>query len=138
MEPFNGHSRNALARRPQVRNESWPRPRSLHGRRTTTIRAPTSNAQTKAVRSLQDHPLKRFQEQGIKVTISTDSRTVSDITLGREFQNAVRMIGCTPAQVWAMNLQALEGGFGENSARLRLRREFIEAEAALRTAPARG
>src|SRR5437868_6080512 len=100
--------------------------------------APTSNAQTKAVRSLQDHPLKRFQEQGIKVTISTDSRMVSDITLGREFQNAVRMIGCTPAQVWAMNLQALEGGFGENSARLRLRREFIEAEAALRTAPARG
>jgi len=100
--------------------------------------APTSNAQTKAVRSLQDHPLKRFQEQGIKVTVSTDSRTVSDITLGREFQNAVRMIGCTPAQVWAMNLQALEGGFGENSARLRLRREFIEAEAAVRTAPARG
>src|SRR5207302_3608105 len=33
--------------------------------------APTSNAQTKAVRNLRDHRLKRFHEQGIKVTIST-------------------------------------------------------------------
>src|SRR5216110_3457566 len=73
--------------------------------------APTSNAQTKAVRRLQDHPLKRFYEQGIKVTISTDSRTVSQITLSREFQNAVGVIGCSPEQVWSMNLQALEGGF---------------------------
>src|SRR5438105_14263421 len=46
--------------------------------------APTSNAQTKAIRRLQEPPLKRFYERGIKVTISTDSRTVSDITLTRE------------------------------------------------------
>src|SRR6202165_3219652 len=43
--------------------------------------APTSNAQTKAVGRLQDHPLKRFYESGIKVTISTDSPTVSSVTL---------------------------------------------------------
>jgi adenosine deaminase len=100
--------------------------------------APTSNAQTKAVRRLQDHPLKRFYEQGIKVTISTDSRTVSDITLAREYQNAIRVIGCSPAQVWAMNLQALDGGFGDKTTRARLRREFVDAEARLRPAQARG
>src|SRR5438105_5330109 len=100
--------------------------------------APTSNAQTKAVRRLQDHPLKRFHEQGIKVTISTDSRTVSDITLTRELENAIRVIGCTPAQVWAMNLQALDGGFGDKATRGRLRREFVETEARLRQATARG
>jgi len=99
--------------------------------------APTSNAQTKAVRRLQDHPLKRFHEQGIKVTISTDSRTVSNITLAREFHKAIRVIGCSPAQVWAMNLQALEGGFGDKPTRTRLRREFVDAEAALGPAPAR-
>src|SRR5256886_3947934 len=38
--------------------------------------APTSNAQTKAVGRLEDHPLRRFYESGIKVTISTDSPTV--------------------------------------------------------------
>jgi len=100
--------------------------------------APTSNAQTKAVRRLQDHPLKRFYERGIKVTISTDSRTVSDITLTRELENAIRVIGCTPAQVWAMNLQALDGGFGDKATRGRLRREFVETEARLRQATARG
>jgi len=100
--------------------------------------APTSNAQTKAVRRLQDHPLRRFYEQGIKVTISTDSRTVSDITLAREYQNAIRVIGCSPAQVWAMNLQALDGGFGDKATRARLRGEFVDAEARLRPAPARG
>ena len=94
--------------------------------------APTSNAQTKAVRRLKEHPLKRFYEQAIKVTISTDSRTVSNITLSREYQNAIRVIGCSPAQVWAMNLQALEGGFGDKLTRSRLRHEFVEAEAALR------
>ena len=94
--------------------------------------APTSNAQTKAVRRLQDHPLKRFYEQGIKVTISTDSRTVSHITLTREFQNVVAALGCSPEQVWAMNLQALEGGFGDEVGRARLRHEFLDAEAMLR------
>jgi adenosine deaminase len=100
--------------------------------------APTSNAQTKAVRRLEDHPLKRFYEQGIKVTISTDSRTVSDITLTDEFQTVARVLGCSREQIWAMNLQALEGGFGDEVTRTRLRHEFVDAEARLRQAPARG
>lgn len=94
--------------------------------------APTSNAQTKAVRRLEEHPLRRFYEDGVKTTISTDSRTVSDITLTREYENAVRVIGCTRDEIWAMNLQALEGGFGDRATRRRLRQEFTDAEAALR------
>lgn len=97
--------------------------------------APTSNAQTKAVRRLDDHPLKRYYEHGIKVTISTDSRTVSDITLTQEYENAVRVIGCSPEQVWAMNLQALDGGFGDHGSRRRLRQEFVTAESSLRRSP---
>jgi adenosine deaminase len=93
--------------------------------------APTSNAHTKAVRRLEEHPLRRFHEQGIKVTISTDSRTVSDITLTREYENVARVLGCSPDQIWAMNLQALEGGFADEVTRGRLRREFVAAEASL-------
>ena len=100
--------------------------------------APTSNAQTKAVRRLQEHPLRRFSEQGIKVTISTDSRTVSHITLSQEFQNAVSVLGCSPELVWAMNLQALEGGFGDELSRARLRHEFVDEEAKLRQARVKG
>jgi len=89
--------------------------------------APTSNAQTKAVRRLEDHPLRRFYESGIKVTISTDSPTVSAVSMSDEFETAVRVLRCSREQVWAMNMQALEGGFGDEVTRTRLRREFVEA-----------
>jgi adenosine deaminase len=100
--------------------------------------APTSNAHTKAVRRLEEHPLKRFYEQGIKVTISTDSRTVSDITLTREYENVARVLDCSPEQLWAMNLQALEGGFADEVTRGRVRHEFVAAEASLRKPATQG
>jgi adenosine deaminase len=96
--------------------------------------APTSNAHTKAVRRLEDHPLKRFYQQGIKVTISTDSRTVSDVTLTQEYQTVSGVLGCTREEISAMNLQALDGGFGDQVTRARLRREFVDAMAKLRPA----
>lgn len=98
--------------------------------------APTSNVQTKAAQRMQDHPLRRYYEDGIKVTISTDSRTVSDITLTQEYQNAVDVIGCSRSQVWAMNLQALDGGFAPEEARRGLSEDFGNAEAAVRAAAA--
>jgi adenosine deaminase len=94
--------------------------------------APTSNAHTKAVRRYEDHPVKRFHESGIKATISTDSRTVSRITLTEEFDKASRLLGLAQEEIWAMNLQALDGGFADPAVRARLRMEFIATEAALR------
>jgi adenosine deaminase len=76
--------------------------------------------------------LKRFYEQGIKVTISTDSRTVSDITLTQEYQTVARVLGVSREQIWAMNLQALDGGFSDDVTRARLRHEFADAAARLR------
>jgi len=96
--------------------------------------APTSNAQTKAVRRIQEHPLRRFYEQGIKVTISTDSRTVSHVTLTQEYQTVSRVLGCSPEEIAAMNLQALDGGFGDDVTRARLRHEFVDAIGKLRPA----
>ena len=93
--------------------------------------APTSNAHTKAVRRYEDHPVKRFHQSGIKATISTDSRTVSNITLTEEFSKASRLLGLSRESIWAMNLQALDGGFGDPAVRARLRMEFLAAEATL-------
>ncbi|MBW3112462.1 adenosine deaminase [Bacillus sp. MCCB 382] len=45
---------------------------------------PTSNVQTKAVREFRDHPLYEFHRDGIKITINTDNRTVSDTTMTKE------------------------------------------------------
>ncbi|MEW9053790.1 MAG: adenosine deaminase [Neobacillus sp.] len=45
---------------------------------------PTSNVQTKAVTSFGDHPIHQFHKDGIKVTVNTDNRTVSDTTMENE------------------------------------------------------
>lgn len=45
---------------------------------------PTSNVQTKAVNQFRDHPLYGFHRDGIKITINTDNRTVSDTTMTEE------------------------------------------------------
>lgn len=49
---------------------------------------PTSNIQTKAVNSYGNHPIFNFYTDGIKVTVNTDNRTVSDTTLSNEY-NAI-------------------------------------------------
>ncbi|UII56395.1 adenosine deaminase [Cytobacillus spongiae] len=46
---------------------------------------PTSNVQTKAVAHYRDHPIYKFHSDGIKVTVNTDNRTVSDTTMAKEF-----------------------------------------------------
>ena len=45
----------------------------------------TSNWQTKSVRSLKHHPMKYYYNQGIRVTLNTDNRLISDTNLTKEF-----------------------------------------------------
>lgn len=44
----------------------------------------TSNLQTKAVKNLKEHPLKKFIEMGLLATVNTDNMTVSDTTIKNE------------------------------------------------------
>lgn len=46
----------------------------------------TSNLQTKAVNSLQDHPIKQYYDYGIKIVPCTDNTAISDTTLSKEYQ----------------------------------------------------
>ncbi len=48
----------------------------------------TSNWQTKSVKSLKHHPIKYYYNQGIRVTLNTDNRLMSDTTLSKEFMLA--------------------------------------------------
>ncbi|MDR0879774.1 MAG: adenosine deaminase [Clostridioides sp.] len=47
---------------------------------------PTSNIQTKAVSSLENHPFCEYLSEGIRVSLNTDNRTVSDIDLSHEIK----------------------------------------------------
>ena len=51
----------------------------------------TSNWQTRSVRSLHYHPLKYYYQNGMRVTLNTDNRLISDTTLTEEFFLAHRL-----------------------------------------------
>jgi adenosine deaminase len=72
---------------------------------------PTANWKCKAVPSLAEHPLPRLLRAGVRCTISTDSRTVADTTLSREFRLASEM-GLTDDELRHCNAIAYEAQFG--------------------------
>ncbi|MCH4888620.1 adenosine deaminase [Acidaminobacter sp. JC074] len=50
---------------------------------------PSSNVQTKAVTSMENHPIKDFMDAGILVTINTDNRTVSNTSMTKEVKRVM-------------------------------------------------
>ncbi len=50
---------------------------------------PTSNVQTRACESFESHPLPFYMSYGLRCSISTDNRLVSNLTLTDEFENCV-------------------------------------------------
>lgn len=72
---------------------------------------PTANYKTKAVRSIAEHPLPRLLRGGVRCTISTDSRTVADTTLTREFE-LMSGVGMTDEELRQCNETAYAAKFG--------------------------
>lgn len=91
----------------------------LIARDVTLDLCPTSNVQASIYPTLADHPLGRLHRAGVPVTLSTDDRTVSDLTLVREYVVAHSEIGLLAAELWAMNLHALRVAFLHHDEALR-------------------
>ena len=72
---------------------------------------PTANWKCKAVPTLAEHPLPALVRAGVRCTISTDSRTVADTTLSREFELASEM-GLDDDELRRCNQVAYEVKFG--------------------------
>lgn len=91
----------------------------LIARDVTLDLCPTSNVQANIVPSVADHPIARLSRAGVPVTLSTDDRTVSNLTLVREYGNVVRDTGLTIPELWAMDRHALGVAFLQDDERLR-------------------
>jgi len=72
---------------------------------------PTANWKCKAVPSLAEHPLPALLRAGVRCTVSTDSRTVADTTLSREFEVASET-GLSDDELRRCNQVAYEVKFG--------------------------
>ncbi len=72
---------------------------------------PTSNLQTRAVKSLTDYPLRNFLDRGIRVTVNSDNMTVSDTWAGKEFALLSREYGLTEEEAVKLLKNAEEAAF---------------------------
>lgn len=91
----------------------------LIARDITLDLCPTSNVQASIYPTLADHPLRRLHRAGVPVTLSTDDRTVSNLTLVREYSRAHVEIGLSAAELWAINMRALRVAFLHHDEALR-------------------
>lgn len=73
---------------------------------------PTSNVHCKNQPSYQKHPLKPLYQQGVKITVSCDNRTLSDINLLDEYDHIIDDMGLTESDIIQMNINAFQAAFG--------------------------
>jgi adenosine deaminase len=59
----------------------------------------TSNVQTRAAASYDAHPLRQYYDRGLKVSLSTDNRLMSGVSLTDEYVHAANDIGFTFAEL---------------------------------------
>lgn len=71
----------------------------------------TSNIQTKAVLSVEDHPIKFYYDLGIRVTINTDNRLISNTTLTDEYMLAINKLGFNADQIKYIILNGFKSAF---------------------------
>lgn len=72
---------------------------------------PTSNVQTNVVDEYKNHPIKKLMEIGVKVTVNTDNRTVSNVTLSDEYDKLVKYFNFTKEDFYILNKNAIEAAF---------------------------
>ncbi len=72
---------------------------------------PWSNYLTHSVERIQDHPLKRLFDLGVKVTINSDDPEVLDTNLNNEYRIAHEILGMSLDEIAACNRFAVEASF---------------------------
>lgn len=86
---------------------------------------PTSNVQTRAVKSLAQHPIDRYLKHDLPVTVNTDGRTTSNTSLTREYTSLVRQFGWGLPELQRVVLTAAACAFVSAEKREDLRRTVL-------------
>ncbi|GAB2981163.1 adenosine deaminase [Saccharothrix stipae] len=105
----------------------------VRDRRIALEMCPTSNVQTGAVASLAEHPIKRMAELGFRITLNTDNRLMSQVSMSSEFATVVEHFGFGWEDLRRFTVNAAKAAFISHDERRALIQDVIEpAYAALR------
>jgi adenosine deaminase len=72
---------------------------------------PTSNEQTGVIESVSKHPLREYLAAGVRVTLNTDNRLVSNTTLSREYERVHVELGLGYAQLKTLIINGFKSAF---------------------------
>lgn len=81
---------------------------------------PTSNLQTCAIPSIEECPVREFLRSGVPVTLNTDNRTVSGITLTGEWENLDHAFSLTKEETAALLRNAVDTSFAPDDVKEQL------------------
>jgi adenosine deaminase len=79
-----------------------------------------SNLALKVYPDYKAHPLRRFFDAGLKVTLGSDDPTFFGTSIGREYQNAHDKAGFTETELAKISQNAIEEAFVDETTRSRL------------------
>jgi len=85
---------------------------------------PSSNVATRAVASLAEHPLPRFVEAGVVVTINSDDPPMFGTTLNQEYEIAAGLLGLDEAGLADLARAAVDASFAPADVRARIHDEI--------------
>lgn len=71
----------------------------------------TSNVQTGVSLTFEDHPVRRYLDEGLVVTLNTDNRLISGTTMTEEYLRAHRHLGFTAGELAIVTRMAFESAF---------------------------
>jgi adenosine deaminase len=72
---------------------------------------PSSNVQTRSVADFASHPLKFYFDFGLRVTINTDNRLITDTTVTKELKIAHERMGFTLEDLCTLVVQGFKSAF---------------------------
>lgn len=72
---------------------------------------PTSNVQTRAVDALESHPLKFYLDYGLRVTLNTDNRLITDTTVTKELWTSHKHLGLTLEDLLTVIVSGFKSAF---------------------------
>ena len=84
---------------------------------------PTSNVQTKIISDFSGSPVREFMQAGIPVSVGTDNRTVSRVTLTEEFSKLSAFAGLTREEAEKIYFDSVSMAFARDGVKERLFRK---------------
>jgi aminodeoxyfutalosine deaminase len=95
---------------------------------------PTSNIATRAVRTLEEHPIKQFVDAGVVITINSDDPPMFGTDLNNEYAVAARLLNLQEKGLAELAKTAVDFSFLDEPGKARIREE-IDAYTAAWLAP---